>query len=135
MADYLKRNLMQLRENNPVVKENFEHTKKMIEIQKNKNHHNIYLKEGKLYFVYNNKEYRLASIEPKKEAEYMIRNLESMKDHLVVVFGMANIELLKKLLLDTTKNTKIAVFEPNNDIFLYCMKSDVEKLSYLSKNK
>ena len=123
MADYLKRNLMQLRNNNPVVKENFEHTEKMIEIQKKKDQHNIYLKEGRLYFVYEDKEYRLASIEPKKEAEYMIRNLESMKDHLVVVFGMANIELLKKLLLDTTKNTKIAVFEPNNDVFLYCMKN------------
>lgn len=77
---------------------------------------------GYVVFPTQRKTYRAFGRNPKQEAEYLTRKVEPTRDHLIIVFGMANIELLHTLLYKTSPNTKIAVFEPNMDVFAYCIK-------------
>lgn len=63
--------------------------------------------------------YRMRSEQPLEEAKRMTRELDPMKDHLIVVFGMGNVALLRKLMQDTTSGTRILVIENNAYIMNY----------------
>ena len=63
--------------------------------------------------------YRMRSEQPLEEAKRMTRGLEPMKDHLIVVFGLGNVALLRKLMQDTTSGTRILVIENNAYIMNY----------------
>lgn len=121
MADYMKRNLIPLLKQNPVIKNNYEYFKKII--SKHLASKEVWYQKNILYFRYQEKEYRAFGKNPKQEAEYLTREVEPTRDHLIIVFGMANIEVLHTLLHKTSSNTKIAVLEPNLDIFAYCIKN------------
>lgn len=121
MADYIKRNLVPLIRQNPIIKENYEYFKRII--SQHLNSKDVWYQDGMLYFRQDGKPYRAFGKNPKKEAEYLIRDIEPSRDHLVIVFGIANIELLHTLLYKTSANSKIAVIEPNLDIFAYCIKN------------
>lgn len=132
MADYLKRNITALLRKNPVVCNNYDYFKKLV--SKHLNSENVWLQDKILYFRHEGKVYRAFGRNPKQEAEYLISKVEHTRDHLIVVFGMANIELLHKLMYKTSSNTKIAVFEPNMDIFAYCIK-EYNLYEYISSPK
>lgn len=69
--------------------------------------------EGKYYKVY--------SSYPEDEAVFMTREIEDKKDHLVIVFTIANLTLLHKIVEKVTKNSRILIYEPNPYLLKYAL--------------
>jgi len=89
--------------------------------------------EGQEYFEEEEKYYLLHSVDEKKEAERLVRDIDSKRDYLLFVYGMGNIQLLEKLIDITSENTKILVVEENVHIFRYMMY--YKRLDFLFKSK
>ena len=102
MADYMKRNLIPLLKQNPVIKNNYEYFKKII--SKHLASKEVWYQKNILYFRYQEKEYRAFGKNPKQEAEYLTREVEPTRDHLIIVFGMA---ILKYCILYYIKRVQI----------------------------
>jgi len=120
MADYLNRNMSLLIKHNPVCTYNDQYFKRLVSAVPLDQ--DVYFQK-QLYFKYEGKDYCLTGKKPEEEAVYMMKQVEPRKDHLIILIGMANIELLKHLELDTSEGTKIAVFEPNLKVMKYCLKN------------
>lgn len=85
---------------------------------------NIKFEDGQLYFKERDAFYRLFSKRKEEEFLFLTQELEDLKDHLIVVFGMGNFRLLKYLNEFTTPGTRIMVFEPNDYIAKYILKNE-----------
>lgn len=84
----------------------------------------VILENGALWFQYEEQYYQLVSRDKDREAELLLRDLDEYRDYLIVLFGMANVNLLRKLLQKTSAGTKIFVFEPNVFVFKYILKHE-----------
>ena len=89
--------------------------------------------EGKEYFEEKGKYYLLHSIEEKKEAQRLVKEIDPNRDYLLYVYGMGNLSLLEMLIANTSENTKILVIEENIHIFRYMMY--FKRLDVLLKSK
>lgn len=132
MADYLKRNLQTLQRKNPLFASNLPALVDFLN-QRMKEQDIIYQNE-RLYFHYNQSYYQVYGRNPKEEAARLCRNIDFHKENLIVVFGLGNVELLHYLYNKTDPGTKIAVFEPNLDMLVYCLKH-YNLSEYISSNK
>lgn len=132
MADYLKRNLQALQKNNPLISISLPLLADFLN-EKIKEQDVIY-QNDKLYFNYNENYYQVYGRNPKEEAIRICRNIDLHKENLIVVFGLGNIELLHYLYSKTDPGTKIAVFEPNLDMLVYCLKY-YNLSEYIASNK
>lgn len=85
----------------------------------------IKLEDGILLFRKGKDFYQAHSSHPEEEAERLINKLNDYeyKDNLVVLFGISNIVLLKKLWKQTSDGTRIAIFEPNAYVLKYILKT------------
>lgn len=120
MADYLKRNLQALQDKNPVVSVNLPVFVEYFN-QKVKKQDILYQNE-KLYFQWEKEYYQVYGRNPREEAIRLCRNINFHKENLIVVFGVGNLQLLDYLYKITDPGTKIAVFEPNLDVLMYCLR-------------
>lgn len=89
--------------------------------------------EGEEYFEENGQYYLLHSIEERKEAERLVKEIDPNRDYLLYIYGMGNLQLLEKLIATTSENTKILVVEENMHIFRYMMY--FKRLDTLLKSK
>lgn len=79
-------------------------------------------KQGKLYFNKEGMDYLLSSRRPKEESRYLLNKIEFDKDNLLVLFGMANVQLIEDLMNDMSPESRLIVFEPNMAVFEYIMR-------------
>lgn len=79
---------------------------------------------GIVYFEKKGKKYRLTSKNSLKETEILLKNINFKRDNLIIVFGMGNVAFLEKLLEKSSDDTRIAVFEPNTEVFRYIIKNN-----------
>ena len=77
--------------------------------------------DGQEYFEENEQYFLLHSIEEKKEARRVIKDIDSNRDYLLYIYGMGNLSLLEMLIASTSENTKILIVEENIHIFRYMM--------------
>lgn len=77
---------------------------------------------GKLYFEKDGKIYRASSEDQLGESRLLTRNIDFDRDNLIMVFGAGNPVLLEELLRKSSADTRIAVYEPNVQIFQYILK-------------
>lgn len=77
--------------------------------------------EGQLYYVRDDVLVQLTSIEIEKEVALYTKKLDWKKENLIFVLGLANIELIKKILKKKNRGTKIVIYEPNEQIFKYIL--------------
>lgn len=89
--------------------------------------------EGQEYFEEKGQYYLLHSIEEKKEAKRLAKEINPNRDYLLYVYGMGNLSLLEMLIANTSENTKILVIEENIHIFRYMMY--FKRLDVLFKSK
>lgn len=89
--------------------------------------------DGVLQFEVNGKYYLMHSKEERKEAEYLLQQIDPDRDYLLVVYGIGNLSLIEQLLQYTSENTKILIIEENVYIFRYRMYYD--RLDKVMKNK
>lgn len=77
------------------------------------------LVDGIPCFLQDGHYYRMRSEQPLEEAKRLTSELDPMKDYLIVVFGMGNVSLLRKLVQDTASGTRILLIESNAYIMNY----------------
>lgn len=123
MADYLKRNMQALYKHNPVMMNNWKHFEHLLTKDMDKVGEAVCYKNKCLYFKWEEEWLHLTGQNPRQEAVFLTTEIEPRKEHLILVFGMANIELLNWLENNTIEGTKIAVFEPNLQVMQYCLKN------------
>lgn len=80
---------------------------------------NVRIEEGRLLFKDQEQFYQAVSMKPQEEAEFLVGDLLPSTDYFIVVYGMGNINLLEKLLTDTSDGTRILVLEANPYIMKY----------------
>jgi len=119
MAKFYKQNLAALSKCNPVLAQNFNFF--IDYLNKVPNEQRVKREDGKLKFKFEETWYCLSGKHPKQEAIYMTKELNEYKEYLILVFGIANIELLTWLEKNTNEGTKIAVFEPDPSVLKYCI--------------
>lgn len=120
MANVYKKNLDALEKINPFCEE----CNKILELVE-LSEENIKLEEGVLLFNKKGMFYQTHSSHPEEEAERLLNRLDDYeyRDNLVLLFGISNIALLKKLWKVTSDGTRIAIFEPNVYILKYILKT------------
>lgn len=79
-------------------------------------------KNGKIYFEFEEENYRICSSNPLGEAELLMHNIDFDRDNLIIIFGVGNVEFLEEMVEKSSEGTRIAVFEPNDEVFRYIMK-------------
>lgn len=75
--------------------------------------------DGVLYTEIQEKKYRITSKNQEEEAKLLLRHIDFERENLIVVFGIGNLILLDKLLEEALEGTRIAIFEPNVEVFRY----------------
>lgn len=120
MAVYLEKNINCLKKRNPILYFNRTYFEEIFD-PAYRREDSVFTKDGVVFFRENGNEYQLTSIYPKKEVSYLLSDIDIAKDGLLVLFGSGNIEVLHWLLEQTSNQTKIAVIEPNIQVFLYMM--------------
>lgn len=78
--------------------------------------------EGRLYFDKDGKKYQACSRNQLEESRLLMRDIDFDRDNLIVVFGAGNIVFLEELIKESSDETRIAVYEPNVEIFEYILK-------------
>ncbi|MDK2807590.1 MAG: hypothetical protein PWP24_323 [Clostridiales bacterium] len=116
MANYFNKNMSLLKKNNPIMQIVDFYLPGIQDTEEN-----VIKQDGILYFKYQEEYLRLHSENQKKEAEMLMQEVDSFRDHLIVLFGMGNTVLLRKLMTETSPGTRIAVFEPNVYVFKYIL--------------
>lgn len=82
----------------------------------------IYRNEKKVVMVRKNqKQYAMNSINPEKECRLFTREIDFCKDNMILIYGMANIELLRYMVEQSSKASKILVFETDKKVMKYCL--------------
>lgn len=119
MSNFYQQNINLLCKFNPAAAKNREYYIEWAAYHKETS--SVYKKENKFYFKKDGKEYQLFSCNPKEEAKRLAKEVDRNKEQILLVFGMGNIELLRKLLIESNPGSKIVVMEPNMDVFAYCM--------------
>lgn len=89
--------------------------------------------DGILQFEEGENYYLLHSREEKKEAEYILEDINKNRDYILFIYGMGNLYLIEQLLCETSENTKILIVEENEHLFRYRMYYD--RLDKILKNK
>lgn len=118
MAGILKGNMKALRKRYPYVGV-------LLEESLSENETDVCnIMDGALYFEKNNSNYRITSCNQEKEAAFLLRNIDFERENLILVFGSANVVLLRELVEKTCDGTRIAVFEPNMTVFRYVIKNN-----------
>lgn len=79
----------------------------------------IKVMDGIPYFYEQEQYYRLHSEKQLEEADLLMRELDEYKDYLLVVFGMGNLSLLRKIIEKTSDGTRILVIEKNPYVMKY----------------
>lgn len=107
MANHYKNNAKLLEKTllGPAVLAMLEHT----EEQRQK----IVKKDGVEYFEHENKYYKLHSANEQAEADRILKGIQKNRDYILVVWGLANVLLVEKLVEKTSENTKILIVEEN----------------------
>lgn len=77
--------------------------------------------ESGLEFLENGQYYKVCSKYPEEEAEFVTRVMEEKKDHLVIVYTIANLTLLHKIMEKITKAGRILIYEPNPYLLKYAL--------------
>lgn len=77
--------------------------------------------EGQISFEHNGQYYLLHSRNEKREADRILKNVEKSKDYLLVLYGIGNLTLIRKLIKYTSEHTKILLIEENPYVFQYYM--------------
>lgn len=75
--------------------------------------------DGIPYFKENGEYYRMRSENQIEEAERLMRDIDLMKDYFLVVYGIGNPHLLRRLVKDTATGTRIFIIEKNPYIIKY----------------
>lgn len=119
MANRYKKNLEAIIKSNPTMRYVHEEMEQIQELSQ-------YVKKEEEYvkFVKDGQWYCLCSKNTLAEAELYMRDVEATRDYLLVVFGVGNATLLRKLYQNTTDATKIMVIEPNLAALKYTMIHD-----------
>lgn len=77
------------------------------------NREKIVKKDGVEYFEHENTYYKLHSVNEKAEAERYVKDIDSRRDYLFVIWGLANLPLIEEIIDKTSENTKILIVEEN----------------------
>lgn len=77
--------------------------------------------QEKLEFFENGNYYKVCSAYPQEEAEFLTRGMEEKKDNLVIVYTIANLALLHKIMEKMTADGRILVYEPNLYLLKYAL--------------
>lgn len=78
----------------------------------------IFEKDNRLYRKENQTEFQLTSRNVDAEMELYTSEIDWKKEHLVLVLGLGNIELIKRLV---KANFEVLVYEPNKEVVKYFM--------------
>ena len=118
MASIYKKNMEALKNCNPLIQsvEPYIHNCDVGQ--------HVRLQDGVLQFQYGSEYYQLTSKDKNREADYLLRDLDEYKDYLIVLFGMANVNLLRKIVQNTSEGTRVLVFEPNLFVMKYTLKNE-----------
>lgn len=76
---------------------------------------------GQLYFEYDEQYYLLHSRNELQEANKILQKVDEDKDYLLLVYGMGNLTLIRKLIKYTSEHTKILLVEENPYVLQYYM--------------
>lgn len=114
MANFYKKNINTFKEGKPFG-ERIELY--LNEIQITEEH--IRVVEGMPYFEEQGNFYQMYSENQLEEREYYIRDVEPFRDYFLLVFGIANVSLLRKLKDCTSDGTRILVIEKNPYVMKY----------------
>lgn len=119
MANRYKKNLAAIKKSNPTIEYMQVEMENIVDLSK-------YIKkeDGYVKFAKDNQWYCLCSKDTLTEAEMYLKDIEETRDYLLVVFGVGNTTLLRKLYQKTTDATKIMVIEPNLAALKYIMIHD-----------
>lgn len=74
-----------------------------------------------LEFFLNGQYYRVSSKCLEQEVELLVKNITEKRDYLLVVFSIANLELLHKVMETITADTRILIYEPNAYLLKYVL--------------
>lgn len=80
--------------------------------------------DGVLYFRHDAHSYRLCSENKEEEAKWLTKDIDYERDNLMTVFGMGNVAFLRRLMWESSEETKIAVFEPNAYVVRYILRHE-----------
>lgn len=115
MTQLFKKNIKKL-------KENFFYIDEMLKTAEKENADRIFLNaDGGLCFEKEGRSLRISSSNQLEEAELLLRKIDFDRDNLIVVFGIGNVILLKEIVKRSSNDTRIAVFEPNIEVFKYIL--------------
>lgn len=81
----------------------------------------VFEREGKLYYIYQGVERKLESDNFEKEFELYTSKIEKNKEHLIFVLGLGNTKMLEKLIQEKSGDSKIIIYEPNDQILKYVL--------------
>lgn len=118
MGSIYKKNLEALRNYNPLF-----HTIQPL-LRECQVGEQVILQDGVLKFQHEGQYYQLVSRDKDREAELLLRDLDPCQEYLIVLFGMANTSLLRKILKKASANTMVLVFEPNLAVMKYILKTE-----------
>ena len=127
MANYYKNNIKLLEKTfmGPVISALLQ--------QKEEQQDKIIKKNGDEYFQYGDRYYKLHSMNKIEEADRILNDIEENRDYILVVWGLANLVLIEKLINKTSKNTKILIVEENIHLLRYRM--HVNRLDTILKDE
>lgn len=84
----------------------------------------VILEDGVLKFQHEGRYYQLVSRDKEREASILSEGIDKYKDYLIVLFGMANVNLLRKIMQDASDGTRVMVIEPNLSVMKYIFKNE-----------
>ncbi len=68
--------------------------------------------------------YPLTSRRPKEETVWLTQKIDFNKDNLILVYGIANIELLKYLVKSMSSGSRLVVFESDMQVMKFCLEQE-----------
>lgn len=100
----------------PKLQEDLEKTDLEIEKVREENHC--------LYMTVEGKEYQIESRNPEKEVALLTKDIHWEKENLIIVLGIGNRQLIKELLEQSKKGSKIIIYEPNMAVLKYILEKE-----------
>lgn len=117
MSKIFERNIDALLKVSPFFKEKVAFLNK-IEL---KNNEIVCDGNNEIQFLLNEQYYKVNSSYKDEEIEIMTKNIREKKDYLIVLFTIANLPLLHKIIDTITKDSRILIYEPNPYLFKYVL--------------